>query len=895
MDGSPLRDFLVLCVLLALAYAGPPYQEGPPQPYTSAWDDDDELSAASTCPAPRVTSQTMPTQHWWPTAWDYEDASEPADTGVTCSTSSPSSTQHGGQTLGGVTLEHGTGTTSRPWTNEEITAYMAARWDENYSLGLAQELDASEVQNTTFYDGEMMPPPPVPEDLPMPALWETLHDRQTPVAAVNDKLNEQGEPEVDWWEDKNADWCFQFIDFMDNCELVYVLDKTDHVIVKLLLINACEHFFDPPWAIVIDYEADNRTSSHATGDAQQPMDTNQVQGVQALPGNTEALLDVKLVTGQRGQVRASPPWPSHGDTSDSTTAGESPVTTEEENCQGDTEASSSEDNRPGGFWRHGSWVNRERTPSEQRSHMGGMGPQRSQRKQERAAAYFRGDWRPAWLVNYAKDKQRRESAAMAAAPARTDNTGCTDDADSAQASASNLPPTSTSPSMNYAGEEAGMEETPVTSTQTETQNQTEWWSTWYGWNDTSSVGDSAWTTTWTTTWTSTTWSSTMTSLLTMSSTSTSTGAFVGHQAGMHVVSAPNEEVSDEAPYFPPNFGLFPVVTEVPGDMENAQETDLNFLMQMTGAERQRLQERGVPMAEIDRLEDFLNRLENHQDTGTGAESRWAVRRLVQRLEEGLDNIDEILVVLTRRLMPRGFFPIERLPALESMRWNLFQWVRNYGDFARDILQRHLAIPLQASETVASPPPPPESTSSVMGSTELERTETSVPSSSSSSGVPGGGVGSRSTRSRSRSPRISEHRTDDEETEEITLPDPSTLPGIWRDPPLVDLRGNDTIFGGASSSTANNVAPALGRMVTGTTTTTACPCWGVEMVEEHVGDDDVCFLLQFLEPSLEADGVISLTSSSSTSTTTTTPEQGGNVRDIVNFQLQFAGDADVIDV
>ena len=65
---------------------------------------------------------------------------------------------------------------------------------------------------------------------------------------------------------------------------------------------------------------------------------------------------------------------------DTTTAGDNSSGT-----AGDTEesASSSDSTWTPGFYRHGEWQPRERTPQEQRLHTGGRGPQRSKRRQDR--------------------------------------------------------------------------------------------------------------------------------------------------------------------------------------------------------------------------------------------------------------------------------------------------------------------------------------------------------------------------------------------------------------------------------------------------------------------------------------------------------------------------------
>eukprot|EP00439_Symbiodinium_sp_Y106_P016817 s2322_g2.t1 len=91
----------------------------------------------------------------------------------------------------------------------------------------------------------------------------------------------------------------------------------------------------------------------------------------------------------------------------STTAGESCLADTEE---GWTSSSSSHPPDPVGFYKHGVWQPRPRTPSELRSHQGGNGVKRQQRRAECMAAYLAGSWKPAWLVQYVKDREARQAS-----------------------------------------------------------------------------------------------------------------------------------------------------------------------------------------------------------------------------------------------------------------------------------------------------------------------------------------------------------------------------------------------------------------------------------------------------------------------------------------------------
>ncbi|CAE7308058.1 unnamed protein product [Symbiodinium microadriaticum] len=120
---------------------------------------------------------------------------------------------------------------------------------------------------------------------------------------------------------------------------------------------------------------------------------------------------------------------------------------------------------------------------------------------------------------------------------------------------------------------------------------------------------------------------------------------------------------------PPNHGLYPDVHEV-----NETHT---WMMSLTNAERAMLQEGGVPARELDRVEQLLASIDDHDSAERGPEARWALGRLVQRIDEGLDTVEKILQVDQLRL---------------------FNWVRNYGDLFPQVLEHHLRVPLQPSET-----------------------------------------------------------------------------------------------------------------------------------------------------------------------------------------------------
>ena len=109
------------------------------------------------------------------------------------------------------------------------------------------------------------------------------------------------------------------------------------------------------------------------------------------------------------------------------------------------------------------------------------------------------------------------------------------------------------------------------------------------------------------------------------------------------------------------------------------EWDEMWLMQLTNAERARLQENGVPTPIVGRVETLLETLDRQQTEGRGAEGRWALGCLLNRAAEGTAALDAILDILQQRLLPRGF-------------------VRNQRDILEGTLSRYLDVGMVPGDT-----------------------------------------------------------------------------------------------------------------------------------------------------------------------------------------------------
>ena len=137
-----------------------------------------------------------------------------------------------------------------------------------------------------------------------------------------------------------------------------------------------------------------------------------------------------------------------------------------------------------------------------------------------------------------------------------------------------------------------------------------------------------------------------------------------------------------------------------GDLES--ETDLSHFMQLTGAERARLQEAGLGSAQLDRLESLLEHVHEQQDGGQGPEFRWSLRCFLRRLAAVMELLEAVQPVLERRLLCQGYWPVTRVPARLAQQHRLFQWGRQFSQTVLDAVEDCLADPMSADDTGHAP-------------------------------------------------------------------------------------------------------------------------------------------------------------------------------------------------
>ena len=391
----------------------------------------------------------------------------------------------------------------------------------------------------------------------------------------------------------------------------------------------------------------------------------------------------------------------------------------------------------------------------------------------------------------------------------------------------------------------------------------------------------------------------------------------------------------------PGHGLYPIVHEAVGE-----QGDEVFFMQLTPAERTRLAEDGVPTSIIDRLEAYFESLQRQQDMERGPEGRWALGRVHQRLQDGMEAMDTLFEIVGRRLVPRGFWPIQRLPSSTAVRTSMYQWAGHLRSMVVDLMEAHFQVPLQESELnsinqfLREPVPTgtsdgePDAASGSRLETSIRTSETegdfvAATSSSSSSGATG------MSRDRSHSPTV-------RVTRESTCPSPDRGGGIgtpvldggqvgvehnlsstalsdealqfWLSSdmrPVLDgeLRGVWAEYCPDSTAASSSGDPGPSSSTTSTTTTPdetedhqplvlvqkqldlvywddcstmASPCPSTTTSTPMQPVDLTCWEHGWLNPS------------SSTSTTTSTRSQSDVIRDAVNQALVHGSQVDVVD-
>ncbi|CAE7273684.1 NNT, partial [Symbiodinium sp. CCMP2456] len=335
-------------------------------------------------------------------------------------------------------------------------------------------------------------------------------------------------------------------------------------------------------------------------------------------------------------------------------------------------------------------------------------------------------------------------------------------------------------------------------------------------------------------------------------------------------------------------------------------------MQLTDNERSNLEQLRVPTVQVDRFAQLLDVLQDHQVQERGPESRWALQCVLRRAEHAEEALELMLNVISRRLQPRGVYPITRTPGTDNQMRNLYSWAQNFASVILHSMEEILRRPLFEHDFE------PEfvgQNASSSSSVRAARTEGRSPSSS----PPPGSTTSVRVRSRSWS------RATDDASHEATgserihpfegvnsptmptdsgsstaLPSASSGPllGIWREPDTEEGDDADEILSSQMTSLTTTSQPSTAPSSSSTPSSIWMGEFGaMESNMRHVrwtttSTTPVQYAANSTSWSGWADG---LTCCSTTTTTTEERSIEEAIRDAVNLQVFMGGRSDVRDL
>ena len=689
----------------------------------------------------------------------------------------------------------------RPWTEQEIAEFKAqmwgdmdwngnsssapTTWDENISLAL-QENELHDL-----FEGEVTTEAPEPGLLPLPFLSSLGGPVSLSSSSSSQRLNDTGH----WWMAVKDNRMLRGRKTQENASSSSDGQEKLGITSRFGRVReGVDRWHHPDGSVRsrlqerISAEQAQEASSGVSTSLTSPPD----QANRAEPVGVDGKEVVKAPEDKSRNNLTAAHGAAEGGAESSTTVGDDSSGTAAD--AEDEASSSSESTWSPGFYRYGEWQPRERTPQELRQHLGGRGAQRTQRRQERLNEYFRGLWRPAWLVNYRRERDARRAAGLPKVQEDEETAEHTEqqpaedlpaDEDGETEDAATDPTEPPNPDWTHTGWHSRWWDTrdaswDAPSTYEWDASWTSSWSGWIGatcsssssstWNWQADTEDSVqqnWTgvTTWATqsqeeleeeqqgsgssweplgmttsssttsvgagdgSWRPRSTTSTSTSkppshVLTMGSeqnperpplgfgahdcASELAGATEGEGQAMAPVNSPfphawgrdvwtltlTSSTTTQGPEDLPNHGLFPAVRPARLRLDG----DETGLMRITNSEIALLQEGGAGRQHIRRVTDLLELLDAEQVRGTGAEARWSLARLLQRVADAQETIEVTMRILRRRLRARGVLPIQRVPRQETERWRRFMWSRQFAGVFRDCLEMNIMTPLQPGES-----------------------------------------------------------------------------------------------------------------------------------------------------------------------------------------------------
>ena len=67
------------------------------------------------------------------------------------------------------------------------------------------------------------------------------------------------------------------------------------------------------------------------------------------------------------------------------------------------------------------------------------------------------------------------------------------------------------------------------------------------------------------------------------------------------------------------------------------------------------------------------------------------------MESCAEALEALMEVFHRRLVPRGFLPVQRMPATAHDQQRFYQWISQYNTLCVDTVVRNMEAPLQTDE------------------------------------------------------------------------------------------------------------------------------------------------------------------------------------------------------
>ena len=145
----------------------------------------------------------------------------------------------------------------------------------------------------------------------------------------------------------------------------------------------------------------------------------------------------------------------------------------------------------------------------------------------------------------------------------------------------------------------------------------------------------------------------------------------------------------------------PTFSQDQSSHEEDDDEDEAIFMQMTNNEEADLRQLRMSEYQLQRLEQLLTGLDDHQEEGRGPNARWALACVIRRAHHAQDLLELLLRVRHRCLQPRGYWPIVRVPRDRAQAGRLFGWARHFGSVMQQCVEECFQLPPTTSRSRTS--------------------------------------------------------------------------------------------------------------------------------------------------------------------------------------------------